>query len=65
MRLFVVCFLTFLGSAQLVQGAAISVTLNGNRAGAVLAKRLQDMSHLLLVNRVPEASDPPWGPLEP
>lgn len=33
MRLFVVCFLTFLGSAQLVQGAAISVTLNGNRAG--------------------------------
>jgi len=29
----VVCFLTLFGSAQLVQGAAISVTLNGNRAG--------------------------------
>jgi hypothetical protein len=33
MRLLVVCFLTLFGSAQLVQGAAISVTLNGNRAG--------------------------------
>jgi hypothetical protein len=29
----VVCFLTLFGSVQLVQGAAISVTLHGNRAG--------------------------------
>jgi hypothetical protein len=33
MRMLVVCFLTLFASAQLVQGAAISVTLNGNRAG--------------------------------
>ena len=38
MRLFVVCFLTLFGLSQIVSGATISVTLNGNRAGGTPAE---------------------------